>query len=69
MSQSDKRSEREISLIIDRLADLEEEKRCLNANLARLRCENDPPQPPTKREPTPTEVVHHHSSSNEKIQL
>jgi superfamily II DNA or RNA helicase len=70
MGQSDKDTEGEISLIEDRLAVLEEEKKSLTAERNRLRCE----MAPTSRTLAGKEVdlsnrVHHLSSSNEKIRL
>ncbi len=63
-------TDEKISQIKDRLAEIEEERRRLTAELTRLNREEEPHSPPqVVREPDSSSVVHKLSSSDEKIRL
>lgn len=70
MSNRARNTDEKISLIKDRLAKIEEERRRLTAELTRLNREGEPQSPPQiVREPDSSSVVHRLSPSDEKIRL
>lgn len=70
MSSRVRNTDEKISQIQDRLAEIEEERRRLTAELTRLNRQGEPHSPPqVVREPDSSSVVHKLSSSDEKIRL